>query len=226
MEKHMLINKKIIVLLLFIIAGCQIDKIYKRRAYNTDILFLLKKDHSFINKQSINAETDTFFGTWKIIEDTLITNIISPKVFFSEDSTARVLELHERNKDSVYFKVYVDNSDSFVIAHIFLNNNFSREAEVVSDTSGFSVIKSKSINSFIACPFLQMTDITHYIKDTSANYFKIYTHSKPLPENNLRINPTLKYIIKWNKLLPFNYDNQVRKDYYLKRKFLTFSATE
>lgn len=217
----MLVNKRIIVLYLFILAGCQTNRVYVCKEYNTNIEFILKKDHCFTNKERLNQEADTFFGSWKIIGDTLITNIIRPKVFFTEDSTARVLELHERNKDSIYFKVYVDNSDSFVIAHIFLNNNFSRETEVASDTSGFAVIKSKRIISFIACPFLQMTDISHYIKDTSANYFKIYTHSKPLPENNLRVNPTLKYFVKWNKLLPLNYDNQIRKDYYLKRKFFT-----
>jgi len=206
----------LIILSLFLFA-CQSERKYIYVNYNTYDELIFNKDGRFIERISLNHQKDTLYGTWKKENNILSLHITQPKVFFEEDSSATVEELVNSKKDSIFFKIFVDGKDSLIFAHIFFNGNY-RDAIASTDTCGNASIKKQRLESF-AIANLYGSSVYHWITNSNANYFKVFMHSKGvMPEKITRINPTISYLIKGNRIIPLNYDGTTRNDFCLVKK--------
>ena len=218
-EKHMFQNKLILLVITgLLITSCSVTGKYQFIGYNTNIKFEIKKDSSFIRDIWLNFESDSLIGKWTITNDTLNTFIHYPPVYFG-DTTARIEEHYKDDMDSLYFKVYLNEKDTLIFANVFLNNN--HEVDAIINEKGNAVLKKKVVNSF-TISFLEGCWVNHQIKNKDANYFIIYADSCSYPEHIIRINPTVNYIIKRNKLIPINSMDEAQETFALKKRLLGF----
>lgn len=217
MEK--LTSKLIIVFFLFLgFAGCKSVE-YKVNGFEYISKVILCKDSSFYKYfyHPMFLENH-YYGDWKQKGDTILLNIIKPtKVYFIENTSAKVEEFHEGSKDSLYFDIHVLScSDSYCIISLkeYPNINFD------SNKKGIGKILKIPITEFSINSWGCFAGIDYKIKDTTANYFKIKMTAQfenDFKNGNIYTNPTVKYIKKNTKLIPIIHDS-IRPDLALKRK--------
>lgn len=196
--------------------SCKITGKYTYYGYNTNCELELKADATFIEKIRIDLESDSLWGRWQRYGDTLILDIVYPVVYFGESSGVKVEELINSERDSIYFEVlYQDTHEAVPFLNVFLNEDTYNVA-VLIDSNGKASVKKKSIDNFIITS-LRGHFLSHYITNKAANFFKIYVNFGEIPDKITRIFPTTKYVIKQNKLIPLDFKNRTRNDYYYLR---------
>ncbi len=203
---------KIILIISLFLAGCSLKGVYQLKSYNTDIELLLKEDKSFIKSINVNSETDTFYGKWSHINDTLFLSILKPHVFFNKQSLSIVKESVLPDDGKIYFEVYYDNNDTAAFTHIRLD-----EKVITTGPDGKASINKTDISEIHVSSLNTLAYKDYKIKDKRSNHFEIVLHYKDVSSVNvLRVEPTTKYIVKGKKLIPIGKKNN-RKKYYLKR---------
>jgi hypothetical protein len=221
MAKRLFLNSMLFSIIFLFFTGCQVGRIYERNAYNTHIVLLLDENNSFIKRMNINSVSDTFTGSWFIMKDTLNLKILKPAVFFNVDSLSKVEEHYLPDNDSIYFSVFFKNKGAAPYARIRINKS---QEPIVTNSKGQAAIKKTKISSLHIYSLNSLPYLNYNVKDTLSNYFIIHLPYKSIfSYSAIRVEPITQYLIKRNKLIPLNDGNKKRKDYYLKRKFFSFS---
>ena len=215
MEKLIYPSKLFVLFFLLFLGSCCYIGLYEQSSYNSHIELILDKNNNFIKRMNINSETDTFWGTWSKVGDTLSLKILKPEIFFNSDSMSEVKELYLPNRDSVYFEVIFDNKDPAAFANININET---RPTFVANLQGKIAIKREKISRFHISSLYSLPYLNYKVKDSLANYFMIHLHYQDISSYCvLRIEPTTKYLVKQNKLIPLDHSNNKMNSYYLKK---------